>query len=324
LYYCISPLTLSVYFLLIAGRDGDTALFFGLSGTGKTTLSADPHRFLIGDDEHGWDDEGIFNIEGGCYAKTINLAEETEPDIFRAIKRDALLENVAVDPVSKEVNFFDVSKTENARVSYPIYHIPNFKDDSMGGHPKNIIFLTADAFGVLPPVSRLSTGQAMYHFLSGYTAKVAGTERGVTEPQATFSACFGDPFLPLHPTKYADLLLKKLEKHGTQVYLINTGWTGGSYGVGKRMSIKNTRACIDAILDGGIKNAEFRVDDRFGFEVPLQLPGVESRVLQPRDTWENPEQYDETADKLAGMFKKNFGANFVAASHTDYSTFGPN
>lgn len=304
------------------GDNGDTALFFGLSGTGKTTLSADPHRHLIGDDEHGWDDHGTFNFEGGCYAKTINLSEETEPDIFRAIKRDALLENVAVDPVTKEVDFFDVRKTENARVSYPIYHISNFKKDSMGGHPKNIIFLAADAFGILPPVSRLSIGQAMYHFLSGYTAKVAGTERGVTEPQATFSACFGDPFLPLHPTKYADLLQKKLEQHGTNVFLVNTGWTGGSYGVGKRMSIKDTRACIDAILDGAINRAEFRVDERFGFEVPVELNGVDTKVLNPRDTWEDKEKYDEMADKLAGMFRNNF-AQYVTEGNTDYSIFGP-
>jgi phosphoenolpyruvate carboxykinase (ATP) len=306
----------------IGMEDNNTALFFGLSGTGKTTLSADPHRFLIGDDEHGWDDKGIFNLEGGCYAKTIDLAEETEPDIYRAIRRDALLENVAVDPVSKEVDFFDVSKTQNARVSYPIYHIPNFKDDSMGGHPNNIIFLTADAFGVLPPVSRLSTGQAMYHFLSGYTAKVAGTELGVTEPKATFSACFGEAFMMLHPTKYADLLARKLEKHNTKVFLVNTGWSGGSYGVGKRMKLSITRQCIDAIHSGDINKSNFRLDDNFGFEVPTSLTGVDATILNPRETWQDKEQYDATALKLSGMFKKNY-SRYKGANVTDYSPFGP-
>ena len=219
------------------GDDGSTALFFGLSGTGKTTLSADPKRKLIGDDEHGWDDDGIFNFEGGCYAKTINLTEETEPDIYRAIKRDAMLENVAIDDKNAP-DYFDVSKTQNGRVSYPLFHIDNHQPDSMGGHPDNVIFLTCDAFGVLPPVSRLSSGQAMYHFLSGYTAKVAGTERGVTEPEATFSACFGAAFLTLHPTKYADLLQQKLEKHGSNAYLVNTGWTGGAYGTYPPMDSK--------------------------------------------------------------------------------------
>ncbi|CAM9299840.1 unnamed protein product, partial [Ectocarpus fasciculatus] len=305
-----------------AGPDGDTALFFGLSGTGKTTLSADPNRFLIGDDEHGWDEHGIFNLEGGCYAKTINLAEETEPDIFRAIKRDALLENVAVDPVSKSVDYFDTSKTENARVSYPIYHIPNFKEGSMGGHPKNIIFLAADAFGVLPPVSRLSTGQAMYHFLSGYTAKVAGTERGVTEPQATFSACFGEAFMTLHPTKYADLLAYKLKKHDTTVFLVNTGWSGGSYGVGSRMKLSATRHCVDSILSGSINDMEFREDKTFGFQVPVTLPGVDSSLLNPRDTWADKESYDATALKLSKMFHNNY-ERYKGADVTDYSSFGP-
>ncbi|TYZ62659.1 hypothetical protein PybrP1_002838 [[Pythium] brassicae (nom. inval.)] len=304
------------------GKNGDTALFFGLSGTGKTTLSADPHRWLIGDDEHGWDDEGIFNFEGGCYAKTINLSRENEPDIYNAIKRDALLENTWVDPATHEPDYYNTSKTENGRVSYPIYHIPNHEPNSSGGHPDNIVFLTCDAYGVLPPVSKLSDGQAMYHFLSGYTAKVAGTERGVTEPTATFSACFGAAFLPLHPTRYADLLQQKLQKHNTSVYLVNTGWTGGAYGVGQRMSIKNTRACIDAILDGSIKKTEFAKDPIFGFDVPKALGAVPANVLNPREAWTDKAAFDAAAKKLAGMFQKNF-AKYVSKDHTDYSPFGP-
>merc|ERR1719379_2630357 len=250
------------------GKDGDSALFFGLSGTGKTTLSADPNRYLIGDDEHGWDDDGIFNFEGGCYAKTIDLSPENEPEIYAAIKRDALLENVWLEGPDNTPDYYNTSKTQNGRVSYPIHHIDNFKPDSMAGHPDNIIFLTCDAYGVLPPVSKLSSGQAMYHFLSGYTAKVAGTERGVTEPTATFSACFGAAFLTLHPTRYADLLQMKFFEHGSTAYLVNTGWSGGAYGVGERMSIKHTRQCIDAILDGSITNSEFIKDPVFGFEIP--------------------------------------------------------
>ncbi|KAF0683929.1 Aste57867_24010 [Aphanomyces stellatus] len=303
------------------GKNGDTALFFGLSGTGKTTLSADPQRYLIGDDEHGWDDEGIFNFEGGCYAKTINLSEENEPDIYRAIKRDAMLENVWVD-ANNEPDYYNTSKTENGRVSYPIHHIDNHEPTSSGGHPNNIVFLTADAYGVLPPVSKLNDGQAMYHFLSGYTAKVAGTERGVTEPTATFSACFGAAFLPLHPTKYADLLQEKIQKHKSNVYLVNTGWTGGEYGVGKRMSIKDTRACIDAILDGSIKKSEFKVDPIFGLAVPKTLGNISPSILNPRDAWADKEKYDKTAHKLAGMFKENF-KKYVSKDHTDYSKFGP-
>ncbi|CAI5735141.1 unnamed protein product [Peronospora destructor] len=304
------------------GKNGDTALFFGLSGTGKTTLSADPHRNLIGDDEHGWDDDGIFNFEGGCYAKTINLSRENEPDIYNAIKRNALLENVFVDAETEKPDFYNTSKTENGRVSYPIYHIPNHEPSSTGGHPSNIVFLTCDAYGVLPPVSKLSNGQAMYHFLSGYTAKVAGTERGVTEPTATFSACFGAAFLPLHPTKYADLLQHKLKKHNTSVYLVNTGWTSGGYGVGKRMSIKNTRACIDAILDGSIKNSEFSLNPNFGFQVPKKLADIPENVLNPREAWSDKAAYDVTAKKLASMFKDNF-KKYVSADVTDYSKFGP-
>lgn len=304
------------------GKNGDTALFFGLSGTGKTTLSADPHRYLIGDDEHGWDDHGIFNFEGGCYAKTINLSKENEPDIYNAIKKDALLENVWVDSNTKEPDYYNTSKTENGRVSYPIYHVPNYEPNSQGGHPSNVVFLTCDAYGVLPPVSKLSPGQAMYHFLSGYTAKVAGTERGVTEPTATFSACFGAAFLPLHPTKYADLLQKKLKTHGTSVYLVNTGWTGGAYGVGKRMSIKDTRACIDAVLDGTIKKAEFVKDPIFGFDVPKALGRISKSVLAPHESWNDKKAYDETAKKLAKMFQDNF-KKYISKDHTDYSSFGP-
>lgn len=303
------------------GKNGDTALFFGLSGTGKTTLSADPNRALIGDDEHGWDDDGIFNFEGGCYAKTLDLSAENEPEIYAAIKPNALLENVVLDGNNAPV-YSDASKTPNSRVSYPLEHIANADELSTGGHPQNIIFLTCDAYGVLPPVSKLSPGQAMYHFLSGYTAKVAGTERGVTEPQATFSACFGAAFLPLHPTKYADLLQEKIEKHGSHVFLVNTGWSGGSYGVGERMSIKNTRKCIDAILDGSINNVEFATDERFGFQIPKTLGDVPPEVLNPRDSWADKAAYDQTADKLANMYVENF-KKYISPDHVDYSPYGP-
>mmetsp|Transcript_12917 Transcript_12917/g.14960 ORF Transcript_12917/g.14960 Transcript_12917/m.14960 type:complete len:564 (+) Transcript_12917:161-1852(+) len=302
------------------GKNGDTALFFGLSGTGKTTLSADPNRALIGDDEHGWDEDGIFNFEGGCYAKTINLSIETEPDIYKAIKPNALLENVVIN--DGEPDYFDVSKTQNSRVSYPLEHIENHDPASAGGHPENIIFLTCDAYGVLPPVSKLTPGQAMYHFLSGYTAKVAGTERGITEPTATFSACFGAAFLPLHPTVYADLLEKKIEKHNTNVYLVNTGWSGGGNGVGERMSIKNTRECIDRILDGSIRDCEFQTDPKFGLAVPKTLGDIPPSVLNPRDAWADKDAFDTAADKLAGMFKDNF-QKYVTPGFTDYSSFGP-
>ena len=260
------------------GKDGDTALFFGLSGTGKTTLSADPNRYLIGDDEHGWDNEGIFNLEGGCYAKTIDLTEENEPEIYRSIKKNALLENVYYD--DKLIpDYTNHTITQNGRVSYPIEHISNWYKPQVADHPKNIIFLTCDAFGVLPPVSKLSNGQAMYHFINGYTSKVAGTERGVTEPTAVFSSCFGEPFLTLHPFRYADLLKEKLEKHKSNVYLVNTGWTGGSYGVGSRMNIKDTRLCIDSILNGDIENSEFIKDPIFGFQVPKSLPGISEKYV---------------------------------------------
>ena len=272
-------------------------------------------------DEHGWDEDGIFNFEGGCYAKTINLSEDTEPEIYRAIKRNAMLENVHLDN-DNVPDYFNVEKTQNGRVSYPISHIPNYHKPQMADHPENIIFLTCDAFGVLPPVSKLNNGQAMYHFLSGYTAKVAGTERGVNEPEATFSACFGAAFLTLHPTKYADLLETKLKKHNSTAYLVNTGWTGGAYGTGERMSIQATRACIDAILDGSIKNADFRKDDNFGFEVPIELPGVPVNICNPRDAWEDKKAYDAQARNLATMFKENF-TKYTGPNVTNYTQYGP-
>ncbi|PIF04740.1 MAG: phosphoenolpyruvate carboxykinase (ATP) [Arcobacter sp.] len=307
------------------GKDGDTALFFGLSGTGKTTLSTDPHRALIGDDEHGWDDDGVFNFEGGCYAKVINLNKDTEPEIYKAIKRGSILENVVYDEDDGErlVNYDDSSKTENTRVSYPLNYIENHQESMMGGHPQNIIFLSADAFGVLPPVSKLTPDQAMYYFLSGYTAKVAGTERGITEPTATFSACFGEAFLPLHPTVYAKLLGEKIEKHNANVYLVNTGWTGGSYGVGKRMSIKNTRACINGILDGSINESEFETLPLFNLEIPKTLKGVDTEVLNPRNTWKDTQEYDKTARKLADMYKENFKKYLTEDSSFDFTAAGP-
>ena len=280
----------------------DTAIFFGLSGTGKTTLSTDPKRLLIGDDEHGWDDEGVFNYEGGCYAKVINLDKESEPDIYNAIKRDALLENVTVDAAGK-IDFADKSVTENTRVSYPIYHINNIvKPVSKGPHAHQVIFLSADAFGVLPPVSILSAEQAKYYFLSGFTAKLAGTERGITEPTPTFSACFGAAFLSLHPTKYAEELVKKMEKVGAKAYLVNTGWNG----TGKRISIRDTRGIIDAILDGSIDKAPTKTIPYFDFVVPTELPGVDPKILDPRDTYADAAQWDEKAKDLAGRFIKNF------------------
>jgi phosphoenolpyruvate carboxykinase (ATP) len=288
------------------GADGDTALFFGLSGTGKTTLSADPHRLLIGDDEHGWDDEGIFNFEGGCYAKTIDLTEEKEPEIFHAIKRDALLENVTVDE-DGHVDFHDTSKTQNGRVSYPIQHIEKIvKPVSKGGHPHKIIFLACDAFGVLPPVARLTQEQAMYQYLSGYTAKVAGTELGVTEPQATFSACYGAAFLAVHPTIYAHILGRKMAEHGSEAYLVNTGWTQGKYGVGHRMSLPDTRHIVDAILDGSLSKAEYEVMPVFGLAIPKQVNRVDSSILNPRNAWNDKGDYDATLKRLAEMFVQNF------------------
>jgi phosphoenolpyruvate carboxykinase (ATP) len=283
-------------------KDGDVAIFFGLSGTGKTTLSTDPNRALIGDDEHGWDNDGVFNFEGGCYAKTINLDKEAEPEIYKAIKKDALLENVTVDENGK-IDFNDGSVTANTRVSYPIYHIDNIvKPVSKAGHAKKVIFLTADAFGVMPPVSKLTPEQTQYHFLSGFTAKLAGTERGVTTPQPTFSACFGAAFLTLHPTKYGEELVKKMEEHGATAYLVNTGWNG----TGKRISIKDTRGIINAILDGSIDSAPTKNISIFNLEAPTQLPGVDPKILDPRDTYADPKDWDEKAKDLAGRFIKNF------------------
>lgn len=284
------------------GADGDTAVFFGLSGTGKTTLSTDPKRALIGDDEHGWDDNGVFNFEGGCYAKTINLDPDKEPDIYGAIKRDALLENLTVDDAGK-IDFADTSVTQNTRVSYPIYHIENIvKPVSKAGHATKVIFLTADAFGVMPPVSKLTPEQTKYHFLSGFTAKLAGTERGVTSPQPTFSACFGEAFLSLHPTKYGEELVKKMEANNAKAYLVNTGWNG----TGKRISLKETRAIIDAILNGSIEDSETKRLPIFNLEMPTSLPEVNSDILDPRDTYENAEEWTTKATDLAKLFIENF------------------
>lgn len=306
------------------GKKGDVAIFFGLSGTGKTTLSTDPKRQLIGDDEHGWDNDGIFNFEGGCYAKTIHLDKESEPDIFAAIKRDALLENVTVDPDGK-IDFDDGSVTENTRVSYPIYHINNIvKPVSKAGHATKVIFLTADAFGVMPPVSKLTREQTKYHFLSGFTAKLAGTERGVTVPQPTFSACFGEAFLSLHPTKYGEELVRKMDAHGAEAYLVNTGWNG----TGKRISIKDTRAIIDAILDGSIENAPTKQLPVFNLEIPTVLPGVDTNILDPRNTYDQVQEWEDRAKDLATRFIKNFdkytdnaeGKALVAAGpHIEYA-----
>lgn len=291
------------------GKDGDTAIFFGLSGTGKTTLSADPKRALIGDDEHGWDDDGVFNFEGGCYAKCIHLSEEKEPDIYRAIRRDALLENLVYDEKTGEIDFSSNAKTENTRVSYPIYHIDNIvKPVSKGGHPKKVIFLTADAFGVLPPVAKLTEDQTEYHFLSGYTAKVAGTERGIKEPVPSFSACFGAAFLLLHPTVYATELIRKMKEHGSTAYLVNTGWVGGPYSVGERMDLPSTRKIIDAILEGKLDDTEYENLRYFNLAIPKDVPGVDSHVLNPRNSWKNPEEWDEAAKILAKKFIDNFVA----------------
>ena len=284
----------------------NTAIFFGLSGTGKTTLSADPKRALIGDDEHGWGSNGVFNFEGGCYAKLIDLSEEDEPAIFGTTRKfGTVLENIVMDDAGVP-DFTNTSKTQNTRGSYPIEFIDNRTADSKGGHPQNVIFLTCDAFGVLPPISRLTPEQAAYHFISGYTAKVAGTEIGVKEPQATFSACFGEPFMPMHPGVYADLLSSKMAEHGATAWLINTGWSGGAYGVGSRMKIRYTRAMLNAALDGALDAVEFIQDERFGFEVPVECPDVPAEVLQPRSTWEDKAEFDATADKLATMFNQNF------------------
>ena len=287
-------------------KTGRSSILFGLSGTGKTTLSADPHRRLIGDDEHVWSDKGIFNIEGGCYAKVIDLTEENEPDIYRAIRFGALLENVVFDEVTHEVDYTDTSITQNTRSAYPIEHIGNAKIPCLTGHPTDVLFLTCDAFGVLPPVAKLNAEQAMYHFISGYTAKVAGTEMGVTEPEATFSSCFGAPFLVWHPSKYAELLAARMREHGSHVWLVNTGWSGGAYGTGKRMPLKVTRALVNAINSGELAGAPTVTDPVFGFEVPTEAPSVPADILIPKNTWADKDAFDKTAKKLAALFVKNF------------------
>jgi phosphoenolpyruvate carboxykinase (ATP) len=289
------------------GQDGESALFFGLSGTGKTTLSADPERSLIGDDEHGWSDEGIFNFEGGCYAKVIRLSAEAEPEIHQTTRMfGTVLENVVMDFDGRHIDLDDDSLTENTRAAYPITHLTNIVRPALGAHPRNLIMLTADAFGVLPPIAKLTTDQAMYHFLSGYTAKVAGTEKGVTEPKATFSTCFGAPFMPLPATVYAKLLGDRLAEHKVDAWLVNTGWTGGPYGVGSRMKITHTRAIIHAALDGTLADVAMHQDAVFGLHVPVACPGVPAEVLEPRKTWKDGAAYDEKAKELAGRFRKNF------------------
>lgn len=305
---------LSMHCSANVGKEGDTAVFFGLSGTGKTTLSSDPNRRLIGDDEHGWSPEGVFNFEGGCYAKTIDLTHEKEPQIFEAIKFGAILENIGFVNATSTPDYTDNSITENTRVSYPIHHIDNIMVPSMGGVPKNIFFLTADATGILPPISKLTTGQAMYHFISGYTAKVAGTEMGVKEPQSTFSACFGQAFLPLHPTKYAEMLGKKMTENNVNVWLLNTGWSGGSYGVGERIKLKFTRAMITAALEGKLDKVAYTNHDVFGVAMPNECEGVPAEMLNPRNTWADKNAYDERATKLAAEFVKNFEQFASAAS----------
>jgi len=288
------------------GKNGETALFFGLSGTGKTTLSADPERKLIGDDQHGWHDGGIFNIEGGCYAKCINLSAESEPQIWEAIRFGSVIENVVVDSITRAVDFDNDEITENTRAGFPVDFIPGSVIPGIGRHPEVIIFLTADAFGVLPPVAKLSADQAMYHFLSGYTSKLAGTERGIKEPQATFSTCFAAPFLPLPPKVYAEQLGEKINRHKSKVYLVNTGWIGGPYGKGRRISIQDTRTLVKAVLDGSIEKSEFRLDPIFNLQVPESCPGIPSEIMNPRDTWENKDDYDQQAMNLAKSFVKNF------------------
>ncbi len=305
------------------GDDGEVALFFGLSGTGKTTLSSDSTRTLIGDDEHGWSEEGVFNFEGGCYAKVIKLSPTGEPEIYQTTRRfGTILENVAMDMNDRRLNLDDATFTQNTRASYPISHIPNATRSGTGGHPKNVVFLTADAFGIMPPVSKLSPAQAMYHFLSGYTAKVAGTERGVDEPQATFSACFGAPFLPLHPNTYADLLGERIREHNVDVWLVNTGWIGGPHGVGNRIELKYTRAMVRAILEGTLAEVETREDPTFRLHVPLHCPGVPDEVLNPRETWDDKEAYDTQAAKLRERFAQNF-RQYADAVSDEIKNAGP-
>ncbi|MCL4129607.1 UNVERIFIED_CONTAM: hypothetical protein GTU68_049290 [Idotea baltica] len=289
------------------GDPDDSAVFFGLSGTGKTTLSADPNRTLLGDDEHGWSDTGIFNFEGGCYAKTIKLSADAEPEIYATTSKfGSVLENVVMDPVTRELDFDDASLTPNTRVCYPLDMIPNASETSLAGVPKNVVMLTCDAFGVLPPIARLTPAQAQYHFLSGFTAKVAGTEKGVTDPEPTFSTCFGAPFMPRRPSEYGDLLKKKIADTGAACWLVNTGWTGGAHGVGSRMPIQVTRTLLTAALNGSLNEVEFRKDENFGFDVPVEVPGVSSVILNPRQTWSDADAYDAQAKKLVGMFIDNF------------------
>jgi len=298
---------LSMHCSANVGSSGDVALFFGLSGTGKTTLSADPNRKLIGDDEHGWSPDGVFNFEGGCYAKVINLSEESEPEIFATTRRfGTILENVGFDSITRRLDLNDVTLTENTRAAYPLKHVPNALRESMSGHPQNVIMLTADAFGVMPPISRLSPEQAMYHFISGYTAKVAGTEAGITEPQATFSACFGAPFMVLHPSHYAELLAKKIKKHNVTCWLVNTGWTGGAFGVGQRMRIEHTRALLNAALDGTLNKQDFKTDPIFGVAIPTTCPNIPEKILNPKNTWSDKEAFDKQARHLAALFEENF------------------
>src|SRR5262245_17867441 len=314
---------LSMHCSATAGRQsGRSSLLFGLSGTGKTTLSADPKRLLIGDDEHCWSDDGVFNIEGGCYAKTIDLTPESEPDIFQALRFGAVLENVVYDPDTHQVDFHDTSITQNTRGAYPIEFIRNAKLPCVAGHPTDVIFLTCDAFGVLPPVSKLTPAQAMYHFISGYTAKVAGTEMGVTEPSATFSPCFGGPFLVWRPAKYAELLAEKMKQHKANAWLVNTGWSGGDHGVGARMKLKLTRAIINAIHNGKLSEAKTVKDPVFGFEVPTECDEVPAEILVPRQTWKDKSSYDATAKKLAGLFRKNF-EKFAEGASADVRNAGP-
>ena len=314
---------LSMHCSANTNKNENVAIFFGLSGTGKTTLSTDPSRILIGDDEHGWGDSGIFNIEGGCYAKVINLSAEAEPEIYQTTRRfGTILENVGYDNITGRIDLDDAQLTENTRAAYPISHIPSATRKGTGGHPTSIIMLTADAFGILPPVAKLTPAQAVYHFLSGYTAKIAGTEKGITEPQATFSACFGAPFMVLSPTVYAGMLGEKIVKHNVDVWLVNTGWSGGPYGVGKRIKIAHTRAIVHAVLNGALAEVETQIDPNFGIAVPMECPNVPSEVLNPRSTWENRSAYDETAAKLAGMFVENFKV-FESQVSEDIRKAGP-
>jgi phosphoenolpyruvate carboxykinase (ATP) len=323
-YYLPKQGVMSMHCSANYGQDkDDVALFFGLSGTGKTTLSSEPHRTLIGDDEHGWSAEGVFNFEGGCYAKVIRLDPQGEPEIFQTTRKfGTILENVVIDPQTRRIDLNDGSLTENTRASYPITHIPNVDPAGTAGHPKHVLFLTADAFGVLPPISRLTRPQAMYHFLSGYTAKVAGTERGVTEPQPNFSTCFGAPFMPLHPGVYAKLLGEKIEQHNAQVWLVNTGWTGGPYGTGNRMKLGYTRAMVAAVLEGQLDQVEFTTEPFFGLQIPTAVPGVPEEVLNPRNTWADKDNYDAQARNLVGMFIENF-KQFEAGVSEEIKAAGP-